>query len=88
MLITLATYIFSDGKSSENFTDETRVERAIPTMPRKLSHSQTGKISQRVYESYYAATDILTVRKLAISVNSNFTIANEIRSVHVMVRFR
>ncbi|EZA62255.1 Discoidin domain-containing receptor [Ooceraea biroi] len=53
-----------DGKNSEkNFTDETRVERMVPTMPRKLSHSQAGKMNHRVYESYYAATDILTIKR-------------------------
>nr|XP_012216863.1 PREDICTED: discoidin domain-containing receptor 2-like [Linepithema humile] len=52
-----------DTKSNENFTDETRVECIIPTMPRKLSHSQMGKLNQRVYESYYAATDILTIKR-------------------------
>lgn len=56
--------MFSDTKS-ENFADEARVECIMPTISKKLSHSQTGKINQRIYESYYAATDILTVRRLA-----------------------
>lgn len=53
-----------DIKNNENFADETRAECGIiPTTAKKLNHSQAGKINQRVYESYYAATDILTVRK-------------------------
>ncbi|XP_012523406.1 uncharacterized protein LOC105829245 [Monomorium pharaonis] len=52
-----------DSKTNENFTDETRVECVMPTMSKKLSHSQIGKINQRVYESYYAATDILTIKR-------------------------
>ncbi|KYN19447.1 Discoidin domain-containing receptor 2, partial [Trachymyrmex cornetzi] len=50
-----------DTKTSEDFTDE--VECIVPTMSKKLSHSQMGKINQRVYESYYAATDILTIKR-------------------------
>lgn len=49
-----------DTKNNENFNDEMRVECIIPTI--KPNSLQTGKINQRVYESYYAATDILTVR--------------------------
>jgi len=55
-------YIFLDTKTSEDFTDE--VECIVPTISKKLSHLQTGKINQRIYESYYAATDILTVRRV------------------------
>lgn len=62
-------YVFLDTKTNENFTDEARVECVIPTMSKKLSHSQTGKLNQRIYESYYAATDILTVRRLAVCTN-------------------
>lgn len=58
-------YVFLDTKTSENFTDEARVECIMPTMSKKLTHSQTGKINQRIYESYYAATDILTVKLVA-----------------------
>ncbi|KYN06614.1 Discoidin domain-containing receptor 2 [Cyphomyrmex costatus] len=50
-----------DTKTSEDFADE--VECIVPTMSKKLSHSQTGKMNQRVYESYYAATDILTIKR-------------------------
>ncbi|EFN64360.1 Discoidin domain-containing receptor 2 [Camponotus floridanus] len=50
-----------DIKNNENFNDETRVECIIPTI--KSNPSQTGKINQRVYESYYAATDILTIKR-------------------------
>ncbi|KAL6259702.1 hypothetical protein P5V15_009617 [Pogonomyrmex californicus] len=54
---------YFDTKTSENFTDEAQVECIIPTISTKLGHSQTGKINQRVYESYYAATDILTIKR-------------------------
>ncbi|KYQ53247.1 Discoidin domain-containing receptor 2, partial [Trachymyrmex zeteki] len=50
-----------DTKSSDDFSDE--VECIVPTISKKVGHSQTGKINQRVYESYYAATDILTIKR-------------------------
>ncbi|XP_014476729.1 PREDICTED: discoidin domain-containing receptor 2-like isoform X1 [Dinoponera quadriceps] len=53
-----------DIKNSESFADETRAECGIiPTTAKKLNHTQAGKINQRVYESYYAATDILTIKR-------------------------
>ena len=81
-------YIFLDTKTSEDFTDE--VECIVPTMSKKLSHSQTGKINQRIYESYYAATDILTVRRVAIYINNDnlndFAIVNAIQLIDTVLR--
>ncbi|XP_070528561.1 discoidin domain-containing receptor 2 isoform X2 [Cardiocondyla obscurior] len=53
-----------DTKTSEDLMiNEARMECILPTMSKKLSRSQTGKINQRIYESYYAATDILTIKR-------------------------
>lgn len=41
-------------------------EIIVPTTTyssKKIFYSQSGKLNQRNYEGYYAATDILTVRQ-------------------------
>lgn len=63
----------------------------MPTISKKVGHSQTGKINQRVYESYYAATDILTVRRFATYINNDnlndFAIVNAMRLIDTVLRY-
>ncbi|XP_020292195.1 uncharacterized protein LOC109858901 [Pseudomyrmex gracilis] len=48
-----------DSKTGEN---EARMECRIPTISRKWNYN-SEKSNQRIYEGYYAATDILTIKR-------------------------
>lgn len=55
-----------DFKCNSSFMTSKSTEIIVPTTTyssKKIFYSQSGKLNQRNYEGYYAATDILTVRQ-------------------------
>lgn len=66
----------SDFKCNSSFMTSKSTEIIVPTTTyssKKIFYSQSGKLNQRNYEGYYAATDILTKKKETSSTSSPFT---------------
>ncbi|XP_066586703.1 discoidin domain-containing receptor 2-like [Prorops nasuta] len=67
---------YSDLTSERSFKEDKSTDRmtATPFPMKKKSHSQSSKVNHKVYEGYYAATDILTIkRREQPSTSSLFT---------------
>ncbi|XP_024936417.1 discoidin domain-containing receptor 2 isoform X2 [Cephus cinctus] len=74
----------TDFTSEHSFQDEKSVERVVPTPFPVKRHNQTGKTNHEVYEGYYAATDILTIkRREQHSTSSLFTSLHIQDSMHL-----
>lgn len=66
MLNSIFFYSILDFKCNSSFMTSKSTEIIVPSTTyssKKIFYSQSGKLNQRNYEGYYAATDILTVRQ-------------------------